>query len=145
MYLDALLLLSDAQGFTGAATFSTNTIDLGGSTPSREVGTGEPMGVGVTVDVAAGAGSTVLLEVVQSANANLSSPDVIATFSDVAANFVAGTLRFLSIPAGFPQKRYLGLRVTVTGGTTTITLTAWLTARALFSIATRHYAKNFSV
>lgn len=145
MYVDGLLLLSDAQAFTGAATFSTNTIDLGPSTPAREIGTGEPTGVGVTVDVAAGAGSTVLLEVVQSANANLSTPDVIATFTDVAANFPAGAMKFLPIPPGYPQKRYLGLRCTVTTGTTTITITAWLTARDLFAIASRAYAKNYTV
>ena len=31
MYLDALGLLSDAQAFPGAATVSTNVIDLGAS------------------------------------------------------------------------------------------------------------------
>lgn len=143
MFLDNLLVLSDAQAFTGAATVSTNAIDLGAPTPKREIGTGEPIGVGVTVDVAAGAGSTVLLEVIQSANANLSSPDVIATYTDVAANFPAGRMLFLPIPPGLPQKQYLGLRETSTTGTTTITVTAWLTSWALFSILAKPYAKNY--
>lgn len=145
MFLDALGLVSDAQAFPGAATVSTNTIDLGPSVPVRELGTGEPVGFGIGVDVAAGAGSTVLVEVIQSASANLAAPDVIASFSDLAAVFTAGALFFLPLPPGRPQKRYLGIRVTVTGGTTTVTITAWLTARSLFSIAQRYYAKNYAV
>lgn len=143
MYLDALLLVSDAQAFTGAATFSTNTIDLGAVTPARQIGTGEPMGFGIAIDVAAGAGSTAVIDVVQSDNANLSSPDVIATASFAAATLVAGYLAFIGIPSGFPTKRYLGIRETSTGGTTTVTLTAWLTARDLFSLAVQNYAKGY--
>lgn len=145
MYLDALLLLSDAQAFPGAATVSTNTIDLGASAPSRQIGTGEPKGIGVITDVAAGAGSTVLIEIIQSANANLSSPDVIGSFSDVAANFPAGAMRFIPLLQGYPMKRYLGIRETSTGGTTTITLTAWLTTHSLFSILAANYPKNYVV
>lgn len=145
MFLDALLLLSDAQAFTGAATFSTNTIDLGPSAPSREIGTGEPKGIGITVDVAAGAGSTATIDIVQSDNANLSSPDVVATIVDVAANLPAGAMRFIPLPQGYPKKRYLGIRETSAGGTTTITLTAWLTTHSLFSILAKNYPKNYVV
>lgn len=143
MFLDNLTLLSDAQAFTGAATVSTNVYDLGASTPKREIGSGEAVGVGIAVDVAAGAGSTVLIEVIQSAAANMSSPDVIASFTDVAANFPAGRLLFIPIPVGFPQKEFVAIRETSTTGTTTITLTAWLTAASMFSIAPKAYSKNY--
>ena len=33
----------------------------------------------------------------------------------------------------------------MTGGTTTITATIWLTSRALFSILAKPYAKNYAV
>jgi hypothetical protein len=145
MYLDALGLLSDAQAFPGAATVSTNVIDLGASVPKREIGTGEEVGIGVATDVAAGAGSTVLVEIIQSTASAMSAPDVIASATDVAANFPAGRLLFVAIPMGQPTKQYIAARVTVTGGTTTITATIWLTSRALFSILAKPYAKNYAV
>lgn len=147
MFLDALLLLSDAQAFSATA-FSTNTIDLGASTPSRQIGTGEPKGIGVTVDVAADfttTDETYNLEVVQSANANLSSPDVIASYVRTAAQLSLGSSHFLPIPPGFPTKRYLGLRATLGGTTPSVTLTAWLTTASLFSIQAANYAKNYTV
>jgi hypothetical protein len=145
MFLDALTLLSDAQAFPGAATISTNVIDLGLTTPAREIGTGEAIGVGVGVDVAAGAGSTVTIEVIQSTTAAMAAPDVIATLTDVAANFPAGALKFINIPMGLPTKQFLAARVTVASGVTTVTATIWLTARSLFSIQAKAYAKNYAV
>jgi len=145
MFLDALLLVSDAQAFTGAATVSTNTIDLSAVTPKREIGTGEPMGFAIQVDVAAGAGSTAVIEIIQSATANLASPTVIASFTALAAALPAGFLTFIAIPPGFPTQEFIGIRETSTGGTTTITLTSWLTTQALFSIQAKAYAKNYVV
>ena len=41
MYLDALLLVADAQAVAGAdSDLATNVIDLGNVTPRREIGTG---------------------------------------------------------------------------------------------------------
>lgn len=147
MFLDALLLVSDAQAVTATA-FSTNTIDLGASTPKREIGTGEAMGFGVIVDVAADfttGNETYQFDLVQSANANLSSPDVIASYVRTAAQLPAGSMHFIPIPPGWPQKQYLGLQYTTGGTTPTITVTAWLTARDLFSIQAKAYAKNYAV
>ncbi|HKE43885.1 MAG TPA: hypothetical protein VKB41_05040 [Steroidobacteraceae bacterium] len=145
MFIDNLLLVSDAQAFTGAATVSTNVIDLGNVTPKREIGTGEGMGFGVAFDVAAGAGSTPVIDVIQSDAAAMTSPDVIASVSDVAANLTAGKLLFVPIPPGKPTKEFLAIRVTITGGTTTATLTSWLTHRDLFSITAKAYAKSYVV
>lgn len=147
MYLDALLLVSDAQAVTADA-YSTNTIDLGNVTPKRQIGTGEPMGFGLSVDVAADfttGDETYSFLVVQSANADLSSHDVLATYTFTAAQLAAGALWFLPIPEATPTKRYIGLRYDVGGTTPTITVTAWLTARELFSIAPVHYAKGYAI
>lgn len=144
MFLDNLILLSDAQPFTGAATVSTNNYDCGATTPKREIGSGAPIGVGVTVDVAAGAGSTVLLEIIQSTVAAMTSPDVIGSFTDVAANFPVGRELFIALPAGYPTKQFIALRETSTGGTTTITLTAELTLASMLSMTPpKAYAKNY--
>jgi hypothetical protein len=144
MYLDALGLLSDAQAFPGAATVSTNVIDLGSSTPKREIGTGEEVGVGIATDVAAGAGSTVTVEIIQSTTSAMAAPDVIATLTDIAANFPAGALKFLAIPMGTDEAAHRGARHR----------RQWhdhdhrddvLTSRALFSILAKPYAKNYAV
>ncbi len=149
MFLDALLLVSDAQAVAGADTdVSTNTIDLGNVTPKRQIGTGEPMGFGVGIDVAAvtGGGETYTFQIIESANADLSAPVVIASFLMTAAQLAAGALSFLPIPPGKPTARYIGVQVVKTGAGAAVTFTAWLTARDLFSLAVpQSYAKGYSI
>lgn len=147
MFIDALGLVSDAQAVSADAA-STNTIDLGNVTPKREIGTGEPMGFGFSVDVAADAANadeTYEFQVIQSANADLSSPDILVAQSIARGTLVAGFQFFLAIPPGFPQKRYLGTFYNVGGTTPSITITAWLTTQSLFSILAKSYAKNYAV
>lgn len=144
MILDLQTLLSDAQAFTGAATVSTNVIDLGAVTPKRQIGDGEPEGVGVIVDVASGAGSTHTMEIIQSATSNMASPDIIASMTILAAVLVAGYKFFLAIPPGFPTKEFIAFRNTSTGGTTTITVTAWATLQSMFDKG-QTYAKGYTV
>lgn len=144
MYLDLQTLLSDAQAFTGAATVSTNVIDLGAVTPKRQIGDGEAEGVAVIVDVAAGAGSTHTMEIIQSATSNMASPDIIASMTILAASLIAGTKFFLGIPVGYPTKEFIAFRNTATGGTTTITCTAWATLRSMFD-AGQTYAKGYTI
>lgn len=147
MYIDALGLVSDAQAVSADAV-STNTIDLGNVTPKREIGTGEPMGFGFSVDVAADTASgdeTYEFQVIQSANADLSAPDVIVLQAIARATLVAGYQFFLPIPPGYPTKRYLGVNYNVGGTTPSITITAWLTTHSLFSILAKSYAKNYAV
>lgn len=145
MYMDALLLVSDAQAVS-ATGFSTNTIDLGATPPS--IGTGEPVGFGLSVDTAADfttGDETYTVEVVESDNANLSSPTVIESRAILASALAQGALHFIEVPQGKPAKRYLGLRYTLAGTTPSFTVTAWLTSRRLFSIAPRNYARAYSI
>lgn len=145
MYLDALLLVSDAQAVTATAV-STNTIDNGAA--GRTIGTGEPLGFGLAVDVAADSttgNETYQFDVISSAAANLGSPVVHASYILTAAQLAAGALWFLGLPSGTPTLRYLGLQYTTGGTTPTITVTAWLTARSLFSLTPTHYPKNYAV
>jgi hypothetical protein len=128
MFLDALLLLSDAQAVTADA-YSTNTIDLGGSSPARGIGAGEPMAVVVTVDVAADATTgdeTYSFLLVQSANADLSAHDTLSTITVAAANLTAGQKVVIPVPPGSVTKRYVGVRYDVGGTTPSITCTAFL-------------------
>ena len=147
MYMDALGLVSDAQALTATAV-STNTIDLGSASVTPDIGTGEPIGFGIAIDVAGDrttADETYTIEVITSASANLSSPTVIESRLLAVAGLAAGKLHFIEVPMGGVVQRYLGLRYTLAGTTPTITVTAWLTSRSLFSIQARNYAKGYSI
>lgn len=146
MICDALLLLSDAQAVTADAV-STNTIDLGASSPSREIGTGEPLVVLITVDVAADittGDETYAFEVIQSANANLSSPTVVNRRVLTAAQLAAGAIFAMPIPPGTPSARYLGMNYDVGGTTPTMTVTAQVVPQS-FVDQIKPYAKNYVV
>lgn len=147
MFMDALLLVSDAQAFTAAAV-STSSIDLGASVPKRQVGTGEPVGFGFAADVAASA-TTVKLEVIMATDAALTAGIIVlAETTRLAADLPTGGLYYLGLPQGGPAAgwlRYIGVRVTPVGGAATVTLTSWLTSRALFSVAPQNYAKAYSI
>lgn len=147
MYLDALLLVSDAQAFTGAAV-STSSIDLGNTTPKRSIGTGEPVGFAFQVDVAASA-TTVKLEIIMATDAALTAGIVVLNEETrLAADLPLGGLLYLGIPPGEPAAgflRFIGVRVTPAGGAATVTLSSWLTSFALFSVASKAYAKGYTI
>jgi hypothetical protein len=152
MYVDALTLVCDAQAFTAVAV-SVSSIDLGlpggtGTPPKRQIGTGEPVGFGITVDVAASS-TTVKLEIIMATDAALTAGIIVLVEETrLSADLPAAGRIFLPIPQGGPAAgwlRYLGLRVTPVGGAATVTLTAWLTAHDLFSVLPITYAKNFAV
>lgn len=149
MFVDALLTLSDAQALTGTvAIVSTNTYDAGNPTVKRDIGVGEPVNLVVSVDVTpAGTTPTLQVELLQSANADLSSPDVIAGSGVLAAaSYPAGTILELPVPAGRITKRYIGARYTQTGTTPTVTVTAFLQPQNMSSQAKpQHYAKGYAV
>lgn len=147
MFVDAFGLVCNAQAFTGAAV-STNSVDLGNSVPKREIATGEPMGFGIGVDVAASA-TTVLVEIINATDDALTAGIVVLsqrTF--LSADMPAGQLIFMPLPQNVALAgplRYLGLRVTPAGGAATVTLTAWLTAHDLFSVLAKPYAKGYII
>lgn len=149
MILDALLLVSDAQAITADAV-STNTIDLGNPTVKNRIGSGEPMGFLVTVDVAADittGDETYAIEIISSANANLSSPTVLARFVFTAAQLAAGAQLFLPLPQNFPQQRYIGLNYDVGGTTPSVTVTASLQPASMANAEGRNtfYAKAYAI
>jgi hypothetical protein len=112
--------LSVAQAFTGAATVSTHSYKK--QSAAQDLSIGRRMALLVLPVVAAGAGSTVLIEAIQSADAALGTPDVLASVSIAAASFIKGVEFEVPFPQGTMTKQYLGARVTITGGTTTATM-----------------------
>jgi hypothetical protein len=145
MFMDALLLVSDAQAIAADAV-STNTIDLGNPTVKNKIGTGEPVGFGITVDVAADSTTgdeTYAFEVISSASADLSTPTVLSRRVILAASLTAGSRHFIEVPIGTPVQRYIGLNYDVGGTTPTITVTAGLMPRSFFEEWTA-YAKGYA-
>jgi len=145
MYVDAFTLVSDSQAVTADAV-STHTIDLSNVTPKRDVSVGEEIGFAVAIEVAADfttTDETYVIQAIQSANANLTSPDVIGQVTLSAAQRAAGSLVF--VPLSDVTKRYLGLNFDVGGTTPTVTVSAWLTSRKLFSKTHTYYARAYAV
>ena len=117
--------LSVAQAFTGAATVSTNSYEK--QTAAQDISIGRRMALLILPTVAAGAGSTHTMEVVQADNSALTSNlEVLGTLSIVAADLTVGSAHELPIPQGTMDKKYIGFRNTSTGGTTTVTLDVYL-------------------
>lgn len=146
MYIDGQNLLSDAQAFTSDAA-TTNTIDLGNVTPKRQLGDGEPMVMCVQVDVAADTTTgdeTYEFQFIQSANADLSSPDNLISRTIAAADLTAGSIHFIPVPPGAVTKRYVGGYYNGGGTTPTITATIWLAPMAMID-RIKAYAKGYTI
>ena len=113
--------LSVEQAFTGATTVSTNSYQK--QTAIQDLSIGRRMALLVLPSVAAGAGSTHILDVIQATNAALtSSVDVLGTVTVLAANLKLGDAIEIPIPQGVMTKQFIGFRNASTGGTTTVTL-----------------------
>lgn len=134
MFLDAQTLLWDAAALTVDAA-STNTYDTGAA--GNDISVGEGLVMVLQVDVAATVVGTEAykFQVIQSANSNLSSPDILVevpfTTTQAATLLAAGKIIVVPIPAGSITKRYIGGYFDGSN-TPTITVTAWITtARAV--------------
>ena len=146
MSYDLQLTVSDAQAVTADAV-STNTIDLANPTVKNDISVGTGMSFVVAVDVGADfttTDETYSFQLIQSANANLSSPDVLAVVTRTAAQLVAGTQITIPLPIGSITKRYLGLNYDVGGTTPTITVTASLQPNDMIQ-QTRQYANAYTI
>lgn len=131
MFVDKLTLLWDAAALTSDAA-STNTIDLGAA--GNDVSVGEPLALVIQVDVAADyttGNETYEFQVIQSANADLSSPNILCLIQPAYSLLTAGAIVVVPIPPGSITKRYLGAYWNGGGTTPTITVTAWITAMSM--------------
>lgn len=126
MFLDAQTLLSDAQAVTADAA-SSNTYDTGAA--GRDISQGEPLALVISVDTAADGTTTdetYAFQFIQSANADLSSPDVLVARTIGYANLTAGSVHVIPIPPDSITKRYVGAYYDVGGTSPSVTVTAWI-------------------
>jgi len=125
MRFDIQNQLCVAQAFTGAATVSTNSYEK--QSAAQDISIGRRMALLVMPTVAAGAGSTSQFEVIQADDAALTvNVEALNSVSVAAADLALGDEVEVPIPQGVMTRKYLGLRCTITGGTTTLTADVYL-------------------
>src|SRR6185369_6371642 len=101
MFIDALLKVASAQAM-GAGAVSASSIDLALLTPGRQIGTGEPLGFGVNIDVGATVAATDF-EIISATDAALTAGILSHVKVTVPlATAVAGFQLFLPLPPGAP-------------------------------------------
>lgn len=125
MRFDSQNQLCVAQAFTGAATVSSNSYQK--QSAAQDLSIGRQMSLICIPTVAAGAGSTHTLEVVQADNTALTTNlEVLASITVAAAALTVGSVHEIPIPKGVMDQLHIGFRNTATGGTTTVTLDVYL-------------------
>jgi hypothetical protein len=117
MFVDALLLFSDAQAVTAAAG-STNTVNLGAA--NMDIGTGEPLYVVVVVDTTmddSGDDSTITVAIEGDSTTTI-TPDATQDLFTIPAVTAAGSVFIARLdPAADPlQYQYLRLKYTPANG-----------------------------
>ncbi len=142
MIIDSQLLFSDAQALTAAAA-STNLVDLGAI---RDIGTGEPLYVFLSVDVAltdSGSNSTVTVDAQTDDAAAFGSATTAQTLFTIAATAAAGTMYLACLGPTLINERFLRLYYTMNNGNLdTGTVTAALVKNVQRYVS---YANNFTI
>lgn len=144
MFQDAQCLLSNAQAITADAV-STNTYDTGAA--GNDITEGEPLGVVITVDVAADfttGDETYTFEVIQDDDAALGSPLILVSRAILASDLTIGSRHVIPIPPGGKTLRYLGVNYNVAGTTPTITVTTAIGPLSMLG-GWKAYADGFSI
>jgi hypothetical protein len=161
MIIDAQLQVSNAVALTSGTVVSVSSYDTGApavtSTTQRDVGVGEPVGIAIAIGVAAtitgAADQTYEFDVIQSAAAALTSPDIIdarkfkvtPAAGELAASLLtAGTILYLPLSGMQQAKQYLGLQYILGGTGPTVTVTSWITPLSMLQ-AQRAYGTKIIV
>lgn len=142
MYVDKLLKFSDAQALTATAV-STNLIDL---SSDRDIGIGEPMGLVVTVGVAAdytSSNETYKFTLQTATDAGFSSVVVVTETAALAGNTLPAGAKVV-IPLGHENLRFLRVGYTLGGTSPSVTVDAYLTTLSSID-GTAYYASGYTV
>lgn len=144
MFIDNLLKVSSAQALSATA-YSTDTVDS--SQALRDVSVGEPLVLAVEVDTAADfttTDETYEIQIVQSANSNLSSHDVLVSRVIDAADLSAGSLHYIPFAIGNKDKQYLGVRYVLGGTSPSVTVSAFFQPQSMIQV-NKVYADNITI
>ena len=143
MYVDSQLLFSDAQPITAAAG-STNTIDLGAV---RDIGSGRPLYLVVTVDVAMtdGSSDSTVTVAIEGDSTTTITPDGTANVLTIPAVSAAGAMFIVALSPTLSPLQYQYIRLLYTpnnGNLSTGSFTAFL---ALDVQNYKAYADNITI
>lgn len=126
MYKDAQLRLSNAQALTTGTQVSTNSIDM--LVANRNLGRGGGLRMYINVDVTFTGGTSVAPQIIESDNADLSSPTVLVTGPTRAeATLVAGRPVWDALMPD-TSKRYIGVQYVNVGTHTAGAVSAHIVA-----------------
>ena len=126
MYMDAQARPSNAQAITTGTQASTDSIDL--LTAIDNPGRSGNLRAKVVATTAFAGGTSLKVQLVQSANSDLSSPDVLTDGGVIAeANLTAGAV-LLDVPLPDTTKRYLGFQFVTVGTHTAGAVTGGIVA-----------------
>ena len=124
MILDKLNEVCSAQAFTATAV-SEDSIDT--LSADADMTIGRRIAGYFVPTVAAGAGSTHILAVIQADDAALTTNvEVLGSLTVLAAALTVGSRHEIPVPQGVKTRRYLGIRNTISSGITTVTADAWI-------------------
>ena len=112
MIIDAQTRLANAQAITTGTQLSENTHDAGSA---RDIGRGREIRVIAIVDTSFAGGTSLAANVVESANADLSSPTVIAAGPVIAEASLTAGAKLLDRVLPQTSKRYVGLQFVSVG------------------------------
>ncbi len=125
MYIDKLLLMSNAQALTATAA-STDVIDL--KNGENNLGIGTPMSVVITLDVAADdtTGDETYVAALETDSTSAFSSAATLGSVTITRGDVAGTKYVIALPADTNCEQYVRLNYTLGGTTPTVTVTAMM-------------------
>jgi hypothetical protein len=142
MIVDAYLRFSNAQDISGAASGSTNTLDL---SEARNVGVGKDLFIVVVVTTAftdAGNDSTIAVAL-EGDSTDTFTPDSTVTLFTIPALAAIGDTFIAKIPIDYMNLRYARLKYTPANGNLTAgNVTAFITDNPQKYTA---YAKNYEI
>lgn len=112
MITDAQTQFSAAQAVTTGTQVSTNAYDMG---VARDIARGRDLRIYANVGTAFTGGTSLAVNVIESANSDLSSPTVIAPGVTIAEASLTAGASLLDIVLPRTSKRYLGLQFVSVG------------------------------
>lgn len=114
MITDRETTFSDNQAVTTGTEYSTDKYDTG-LADHPNINTNRELQALVVVTTAFADGTSLKVDLVESANADLSSPTVLMTGAVIAEAALTAGKRVLEGPVPRTSKRYIGLRYTTVG------------------------------
>lgn len=114
MITDREMTFSNNQAVTTGTQYSTNAYDTGLANHPN-INTGSELKIVVLVGTAFASGTNLTVNVVESANSDLSSPSILATSGAVVEASLTAAARLIATTLPRTSKRYLGLQFVSSG------------------------------